>query len=392
MDEGLLNYCCSVIEKTYLTAIMEHATQEKAGEALGVTRNAITKALRRVKKRAAKMGYSPEHDMTKTTPEGFHVKGVSTYYDDEGKVRGQWVKTNKDKEETLELLKDAVDAIIEPCRGLAKPIKRPVKTITNKMATYPIAEPHMGMYSWDKETGDDYDLDIAETILIDSMRELVDSAPQSKKGLIVNLADYFHADNESNQTAASGNVLDVDGRWGKVFQVGVRAKRAVINMALEKHDEVEVISGLGNHDKHSIFCLMMMMQAYFENEPRVKIHLPNNPFAYYQFGKNLIGLHHGNGVKPADLPLIMATDKPKEWGKALYRHFMYGHIHHKVVKEHAGCMTESFRSIATKDSWHNSKGYRAGRAMEAIVYHEDGGEHSRQIVHVRQGGLNGQNV
>ena len=379
----LSEFASTETEKKYFDVLVEHNSQAKVAAHFNVSENSVYKAVKRVKKRAAKMGHAPEHDMTKTTPEGFHIKGVSSYYGEDGELKGQWVKTNKDKEETLELLKDAVDAIIEPCRGLATPVKRPIKTITNKMATYPIAEPHMGMYSWDKETGDDYDLDIAETILIDSMRELVDSAPDSKKGLIVNLADYFHADNESNQTAASGNVLDVDGRWGKVFQVGVRAKRAVINMALEKHDEVEVISGLGNHDKHSIFCLMMMMQAYFENEPRVKIHLPNNPFAYYQFGKNLIGLHHGNGVKPAELPMIMAADKPKEWGETLYRHFMYGHIHHKVVKEHAGCVTEAFRSIATKDSWHNSKGYRAGRAMEAIVYHEDGGEHSRQIVHVR---------
>lgn len=370
-------------ERECFDAIIQCGSQSKAAKSLGVSENAIYRAVRRVKNRAAKMGYSPDHDMTKTVPEGYHVKGISTSYDEDGNIKQQWVKTSADKADCLDKLKEAVEAIIEPCRGIATPIKKPTKAVSSKMVTYPIAEPHIGMYSWGEETGDDYDTNIAETILIESMRELVDSAPDSKRSLIVNLADYFHADNESNQTAASGNVLDVDGRWGKVFQVGVRAKRACINMALEKHEEVEVISGLGNHDKHSVFALMMMMQSYFENEPRVKIHLPNNPFAYYQFGKNLIGLHHGNGVKPNDLPLIMATDKPTEWGDSLYRHFLYGHIHHKTVKEHAGCITESFRSIATKDSWHNSKGYRAGRAMEMIIYDVDGGEHGRRTVNIK---------
>jgi hypothetical protein len=163
-----------------------------------------------------------------------------------------------------------------------------------------------------------------------------------------------------------------------VFRTGVKAHREMINLALKKHEHVTVKSGLGNHDKQSIFCLMEMMGAYFENEPRVTIHSPVDPFSYHEFGKNLIGLCHGNGVKVAELPMIMADDQSEAWGRTVFRHFLYGHIHHKTFKAYTGCSTESFKSIASRDSWHHGSGYRADRGMERLDYHEDGGIDSRK--------------
>lgn len=381
IDKNLLQFATDS-EREKLEAIIKYGDQEKAAEALGVTRNAVGKAYRRVKARAAKKNYSAEFGNERVLREGFTVKKTSQCRNRDGEIILDWVTSEPEKERQFELLKEAVTALSEPIKGLAEPTPSPTNTSAELMACYPIAEPHIGMYSWKEETGDDYDASIAKTLLVNSMKELVDSAPDCDEAFIPNLADFFHADNSDNKTAQSGNVLDVDSRWGRVFQIGVAAKREVINLALKKHKRVIVKSGLGNHDEHSIYCLMSMMKAYFENEPRVEIHLPHNPFAYHVFGKNLIGLHHGNGVKANDLPLIMATDMPEEWGNSIYRTFLMGHIHHRTVKEHPGCIVESFRSIAAKDSWHNGAGYRAGRAMEAIIFHKDGGEHGRRTVNI----------
>lgn len=383
IDEKLLQFSTDS-EREKLEAIIKYGSHSKAAKALGITINAVGKAYRRVKKRAAKKNYSTEFGTERLVPEGFTTKKIAKCFNKDGELIINWVSAEPEKERQFELLKEAVEALSEPIKGLIDPVPSPTHTTSDLMTTYPTPEPHLGMYSWKDETGDDYDLSIAENILITGMRELVDSAPPSKKALIINVADFFHADNESNQTTMSGNALDVDGRYGKVFQVGVKIKRELINMALEKHEEVEVMAALGNHDKHSIFCLMMVMRAVFEREPRVKIHLPNNPFSYHVFGKNLIGLHHGNGVKVNDLPLIMAADMPEAWGETIHRTFFTGHIHHKQVKEHPGCIVESFRSIAAKDSWHNGAGYRAGRAMEAIIFHKDGGEHGRRTVNIKR--------
>ena len=56
------------------------------------------RTLRRRLKRLALKGYSPEHDMVHTVPDGFKVKGVSTYYNADGQPTGQWVKSSADDE------------------------------------------------------------------------------------------------------------------------------------------------------------------------------------------------------------------------------------------------------------------------------------------------------
>lgn len=386
IDPGLLEFAETDVEIRNIKAVIDLGSQRKAAADLGISHQALGESIRKVKARAAKKNFTTEFGSDRLTREGFSVTKTAQMRNRDGDIVVDWTSSSPDKEKQFDMIKEVAVALAEPIRGMAKPIAAPTNTSSELMACYPIPEPHMGLYSWKTETGADYDTDIAEAILLNSMTELVESAPNSDKALIVNLGDYFHLDDESNQTKQSGNALDVDGRWSRVFKIGVKVHREMINLALKKHDHVTVKSGLGNHDKQSIYCLMSMMDAYFENEPRVHIELPINPFAYHTFGKNLIGIHHGNGVKPDKMPLVMATDMPKEWGNSIFRTMLMGHIHHRTVKEHPGCTVESFRSVAAKDSWHNGAGYRAGRGMECIIYHKDGGEHGRRIVNIAQGG------
>ena len=380
IDLGLLGFATDK-ERIMLEAIIEHGEQKKAAKALGVTANAVGKALRRVKKRAGVQNYTTEFGNERVLREGFTVKKTSQCRNKDGEIILDWVTSEPEKERQFDLLKEAAVALAEPIRGMAKPIKSPIKINDDFMACYVIADAHLGMYAWGDEASEDYDLDIAEKVINESMAELVESAPPTKTALIANLADYFHADNSENKTLRSGNVLDVDSRWAKVLQVGVSVYRNVINLALTKHEKVVVKSAIGNHDDHSVFCLAMMMAAYFENEPRVEIVLPINPYAYHVFGKNLIGIHHGN-IKTDRLPGIMANDKPVEWGATIYRVFLGGHLHHRQVKEFPGCTVELFRSIAANDAWGHGAGYRSGRSMECIIYEADGGEHGRRVVNI----------
>jgi hypothetical protein len=61
-----------------LQAIIDHGSLVAASKALGVDSSMISRALTRVKQKAALSGYSPEHNMTRTVPAGYVVKGVST--------------------------------------------------------------------------------------------------------------------------------------------------------------------------------------------------------------------------------------------------------------------------------------------------------------------------
>lgn len=343
---------------------------------LGVTRQAITQSLRRLRQRAAKQGYSPEHDMTHPVPDGFMAKGISTYYDKDGKATGQWVKSSVDTDRMTELLHEYVATLSEQVKGLAPITAAPKHVDEDLMCVYPMGDPHFGMYAWWKDAGEDFDLDIAEQLTCGAVDRLVASAPAAGTALLLNLGDMFHADNQKN-VSQSGHQLDVDGRWAKVQQVGLKAMIHCVRRLLQKHKKVIVRINKGNHDGHSSYALALMLSCYFHNDKRVTVDLSPSPVWYYKFGKVLIGSTHGDTIKGPDMMEIMAADKPEDWGKTAHRYWYVGHVHHQDVKEYRGGIVEYFRTLAARDAWHAGQGYRAGRDMRLIVMHKEGGEIER---------------
>ncbi len=113
-----------------------------------------------------------------------------------------------------------------------------------------MGDPHIGMYSWHKETGEDFDCDIAERDLLGAMRYLVDKAPPSETAIILNLGDFFHSDSMNN-TTTKGTRVDIDGRYSRVLRIGIELMISAVNMALEKHKKVVVRNNRGNHDSET---------------------------------------------------------------------------------------------------------------------------------------------
>jgi hypothetical protein len=360
----------------YLKAIAKHGTLGKAAEALNVNPETISRALRSLRQQMAIRGHSPAHDMTKTVPEGFTVKGVSTYYDEQGNVRGQWVKSQADDEARKRMLEEFASVLADSVKGLAKPVKAPKAGDDDLLVVIPMGDPHFGMYAWAAEAGDDFDLDIAERITKGAIDRLVESGPVAQQALLLNLGDHFHADNQTELTN-SGNKLDVDGRWAKVQQVGLRSMIYCIQRMLVKYPKVMVRINRGNHDGHSSYALSLMLSCFFDNEPRVTIDLQPALHWYYRFGKVLIGSTHGDTTKEKDMLPVMAADKPQDWGLSQHRYWYVGHVHHKSVKEYQGGVVEYFRTLAPRDAWHQGQGYRAGRDMCLIVHHREHGEIER---------------
>lgn len=340
-------------------------------EALGISERALYNRLARLKK-AGKLA----EGVLPTYPNGHVIKGVSTYIGEDGEVKGQWVKTGNTQDDRQERLLTAVREAFEQAPKVAK-IKAPRRTAKALLAAYPMGDPHLGMYAWGEEAGDDFDLDIAEEQLVEAMRRLVECTPQAEVGLVVNLGDFFHADTSQNKTLRSGNILDVDTRWAKVLRTGVRAMRACIEAALAKHRRVHVINEIGNHDEHTSQMLTLALSLLYERNPRVTFDESPSRFHYYRFGKTFIGVTHGDTVKPQSLPGLMATDRPRDWGATTHRYWLTGHVHHQRVFEEPGCLIESFRTLAARDAWHSASGYRSGRDMQAIVFHEEYGEIER---------------
>ena len=374
IDPKLLDFATEGQAEKY-KLYMEHQSYTKVGEILGNDPAVVRRAILRLVSSAARQGYSPDHDMTHEAAPGFQVKGVSTLYNGDGDITAQWVKTDKTREEVLDNLMEAVEAICEPCKSVIPYISPPKRCVDDLMTVYPIPDLHTGMLAWSLEAGNDYDTKIAVDLLKKAQGRLVAAAPKSKTALIANLGDFYHSDNESNRTNASGHQLDADGRWAKIFYSGVIAFKELIRMALAKHEKVVVRFAKGNHDEHTSVALAVAISMAFDKNPRVDIELPINPFQYFEFGKVLLGMVHN--CKPNDLEGIMANDMREQWGRAKFCHWLTAHIHNKTAHEFKGCTAESFRTISAKDAWTNRSGYRSGRDMTAIVYHKKWGEVER---------------
>lgn len=377
IDESLKQYATPT-QARYVDAINEHGGVVAAAKALGLGDHAlISRAIARLKKAAALYGYSPEHDMTKTVPDGFKVKGVSTLYDDAGKPRMQWVKSSADEQRRWELMQEAVAALSEECRGLAPPVAAPARYSPDLLTVIPMGDPHFGLYSWASETGSDFDTDKARALTLGAVDRLMATAPESQTCVILPLGDIFHANDQSNQTPAHKHQLDVDSRFVRVLHIGIQAFRHAILRALQKHEQVIVRFVQGNHDPQAVWALAFSIAAYFDNEPRVTVDLSPSKFWFHRFGKVLLGATHGDTAKPEALEGIMAADRPEEWGATRFRYWLTGHIHSSNKKEYRGCVWESFRTLAAQDAYAAGHGYRAGRDMMAIVYHKDFGEVER---------------
>jgi hypothetical protein len=384
MDYAGLRPYASERQLQLLDAIESYGTVTAAAKALDIAERNARRMIQTLRKNAAQQGYSPEHHMTKPVPDGFVVSGVSTYYNDAGQPTGQWVKSRLDQENRLVKIREAIDDMMAEYKGKARPTKPPKTVSEDIVVAIPIGDPHIGMYAWHEETGENFNVSIARQDLLSAMNQVIKASPSAHKCLIVNLGDFFHADNSDARTSRSGHSLDVDSRWSHVLKLGCMLMVDAVHLALKKHAEVEVINAIGNHDDHSSVMLASFLDAYFHNEPRVTVQPTVSKFNYFRFHKCLIGVTHGDTVKHMALGELMAADKAEDWGETEFRYWYVGHIHHSKKFELRGSViVESFRTLAAKDAWHSAQGYRSGRDLNAIVLHKDFGEVARYRCDIR---------
>ncbi|GGA05705.1 oxidoreductase [Dyella caseinilytica] len=329
---------------------------------------------------AANKGYAPENDLNHPLPAGQKLRGMSTMYKADGTIGAQWIKTRADDEEQAMIFRAACAAMAADLPQVAPRAANDHEYRDDLMSVYPIGDPHIGMYAWQDETGDAWDLKIAERVHCGAMAELVERSPRARKGVVLNLGDALHYDSLAAVTPRSGHNVDADGRYAKMASVAVKTLRQCVDSALEVHDEVEVIHVPGNHDETGALWLAIVFAHIYENEPRVKVHTSPALFHYVRFGKVLIGAHHGHSCKAEKLMGVMAVDRAKDWGETLHRHWLTGHIHHESKKEYAGCTVESFNTLAGKDAHATNGGWRSNQSMTCIVYHHERGEWARTKV------------
>ncbi len=322
----------------------------------------------------------PERGPQFELPERHQIKGISSLLGPDGRVTQQWVKTREGitPQFAAEVLKTAFADYEYP----ALPIEKPSEEFIDALTFYPISDMHVGLYAWKDETDKNWDLRIAERELGAAASRLVSMSTPTKRAIILGGGDAMHADNKNNETSNSGNRLDVDGRYDKVLLATCFLFVRIIDLALQRHEEIDVRVLKGNHDLHASVAIGYFLLAHYRNEPRVTVDVSASLFWFYRFGKVMLAATHGHEAKPEKMPLIMAVDRPEDWAKSTHRIAHTFHVHHTTQRstEVGGVIIETHQAPCARDAWHHGAGYRSGRSLCSIVYDKEHGEIARSRV------------
>jgi hypothetical protein len=378
IDEALKRWA-TPRQAEYIDKVNELGSARMAARAFNVDASAVQFAIKQVERKAAKAEYSPSHDMTRPVPEGYNVHGVSTYYDADGVVRGQWVKSKADDLAREAAVKAAYAAMAEELPKVAA-VDAPANLLADLLNMFTVTDYHLNMRAEARISGEDWNHDIAEALLFRAFEHMVRSAPRAATAILNQLGDFLHHDAALPVTPTHGHILDASCSTATAAKVATRLIRRIISLLLEYHETVIVVMGEGNHDPISSVWLRLMFKSLYENEPRVQIVDSETPYYAVQHGKVMLGFHHGHLAKNEALPLLFATRFPEMWGATKFRVAHTGHRHHKQEREHSGMEVLQHPTLAAADAYANRGGWDALRRTFAITYHAEHGEVARNTV------------
>lgn len=225
---------------------------------------------------------------------------------------------------------------------------------------------HFGKLSWDKESGQDYDIDIAIKKFQYVINEVIDRAKHYPIEKIIYIVgnDFLNIDNDK-QTTNKGTPQDCDGRWQKIYSVGCEAVIWAVDK-LRAIAPVLVEYVPGNHDHTWSYFVTKNTQSWFHDCENVEVEVAPTVRKYHQYGVNLIGWTHGQ-EKPKNLDKVMQAEVPELWGNTTFRELHAGHKHIEEVISHQGFIFRRIPTYIPPDSWHIGEGY-VGQTLRTQVF------------------------
>lgn len=361
-------------QRVKIEALIKHGSSRKAAEALGCNKNAINESVARARRSSSLAIMRPDQDSSL-------AYATTTLYRDptpDSPQPLQWVKRNQSLEQQNAALEQAAKALSDDLAPY-KPTRSPKINAPDLANLFVLTDYHLGQLAWGEETGDDWDLDIAEDLLYRWFSHAVQLSPDADTAILGQLGDYLHWDGMDAVTPSSGHLLDVDTRYQKLVRVAIRSLRRIIDMLLASHTCVHVINATGNHDLSGSVWLREMIAAVYENEPRLTVDLSPSMYYAYQHGETSLFFHHGHKTKPSAVDRVFAAQFRDMFGSTRHSYAHLGHLHHSA-KENSLMITEQHRTMAAKDAHAASGGYLSGRSAPVITYHKKYGQVARQEI------------
>lgn len=359
-----------------MEAYNRHGSYNGAAKELGVNPTSVMRRVKNIKD--GKSVYSnltnaESIQMPETLKGRSFLRNAST-----GEVTMEWVKTDVKFEHRMKAMETAAEAFRESITPV-DPLPIPKATNNELLNLFVLTDMHIGMLAWGEETDNDWDSTLAERTILGFFQEAIAQAPPAKCAVLGQLGDFLHYDSMDAVTPASKHLLDSDSRYAKLVRVAVRVIRQIIDMLAKKYEEVGVVWAAGNHDPAGSIWMREMIAALYSNEPRVRVDCSPKPFYCVEHGKVSLFFYHGHQVKMAELDRVMAAEFRDVFGRTRFSYAHMGHLHHRA-KESSLMLVEQHRTLASRDSYASTHGYKAGREANCITYHKQYGEVGRVVV------------
>lgn len=345
----------------------EGLSQREIARKLGFSSNAhVSRTLTAIKYKAMTEGADP----------GYFIKGRSTLYDADGNVKIEWIRTEKEKEQLREALEKAVEAFSEKIPSV-KPIKPRGVWDQDLLNCHILTDYHLGMYAWPDETGNDWNLDLAEELVYRWFQDAIKRAPKAETGLLAQLGDFLHYDSMVPITPTGGHIQDTDSRYALVVRTAIKVIRRLVRVMLKKYNKVHILMAEGNHDLSSSVWLRELFHVHYENEPRVTVDQTVDPYYVVEHGDTSLFFHHGHKRKPANVDSVFVGKNREIYGRTKHSYAHLGHMHHLDAKETNLMVVEQHRTMAARDAYSARAGYGGSRSAACITYHKKYGEVGR---------------
>ena len=290
------------------------------------------------------------------------VKSVKFWQNMQGDHRFSVVVKGED-----DLMAKAKIEIVELLESYSPKVEADYKQVQDAVV-YEISLPdiHYGKY-----TGQT--LDEAEEEYMNAIKELLVKAQglNIERILLPIGNDGMNSEGYSRATT-KGTPQQDSAEWQETFVGYCNLMVRAINY-LAQSAPVDVVVVQGNHDYERMFYAGEFLRAFFLNDERVIIDNGYDSRKYYKYGVNLIMFTHGDKEKPAEMPLIMATEQPLLFAQTKFREVHCGHMHKEMVNEYRGIKVRFIPSICANDAWHKMMGYEAKRTGQAHIWSKERG-------------------
>jgi len=298
------------------------------------------------------------------------VPGKSVNYSGNGAINSVWATgKNMGRVTPEQIISGITDALLD--YKPPAPLKTALKGNVSLLGLLPLADLHMGMRAWNRETkGIDWDTTIATKKYRRGIDSLVSRMPRCKKTVVLVAGDLCHADNyhQSTTNPDSHHIVDVDGRYPKIFRASTDIVLFSVDRALETADEVEVVCLPGNHDAATMAGVSYCLEMRHLNNKRVTVTNSDCPHWFSEWGINMLACTHGDKLKMKTMGAYMADQGSEIWGRTKARYGFLGHLHSKTVQSGPGVQLEILPTPCAPDSYASSHGFSAMRMFQVMVY------------------------